>query len=92
MSEENGKSQWQREMEQWQTRFREQMDEMNRMYIKHNTEWEERFARSEKIARQSEERTKKQFDYLAKLTGVAFEQMNEFGEQIEQAGKTLRHK
>ncbi len=38
MSEENGKSQWQREMEQWQTRFREQMDEMNRMYIKHNTE------------------------------------------------------
>lgn len=88
MSENNGKSEWQTEMEEWQTRFREQMDEMNRMYLKHNTESAERLARIER----SEENLNRRFDYLAKLTGIAFEQMNDYGEQMEKASKSLKHK
>ncbi len=52
----------------------------------------ERIAALDERVRVSEERLKKRFDYLAKLTGIAFEQMNDYGEQMEKASKSLKHK
>ncbi len=90
--ENNGKSEWHKEMEESQKRFREQMDEWQRQNMKSNTEHIERMRYLDEKVRISEENLNKRFDYLAKLTGIAFEQMDEFGGQIEAAAKTLKHK
>jgi hypothetical protein len=85
---ENEDNTWKRDWEKGMTEIREQIAEMNRMYIKNNTEWKKRH--SQALARQ--DRTEKHLDHITKLIGVVFDDLDDVGEGLENTGKFLRYK
>lgn len=101
MSENEGNT-WKRDWEKGMTEIREQIAEMNRMYIKSSTEWEKRHAQmvehQEQMVEHQEQmdkrqdRTQQKLDHITNLIGVIFDDLDDFGGQIENAGKSLRYK
>jgi hypothetical protein len=92
---ENEDNTWKRDWEKGMTEIREQIAEMNRMYIKNSTEWELRHSRmverqEQMIERQ--DRTQQHLDHITKLIGVVFDDLDKVGEGLENTGKFLRYK
>ncbi|MCW5959287.1 MAG: hypothetical protein KIS76_03940 [Pyrinomonadaceae bacterium] len=70
----------------------EQIAEMNRMQIKSETVWEERFAEMRAQHRRAEALLTRRFDHLAQLTGIVFDRMDDFGTDLETASKKMKRK
>jgi hypothetical protein len=78
---ENEDNTWKRDREKGMTEIREQIAEVNRIYIKSNTERVER-----------QDRTQQHLDHITKLIGVVFDDLDDVGEGLENTGKFLRYK
>ncbi len=92
---ENEDNTWKRDWEKGMTEIREQIAEMNWMYIKNSTEWELRHARMVERGKQMDERqerTQQHLDHITKLIGVVFDDLDDVGEGLENTGKFLRYK
>ncbi len=91
----NENNAWKRDWEKGMTEIREQIAEMNRMYIKSSTEWELHHSRMVERGKQMDERqdrTQQHLDHITKLIGVVFDDLHEVGEGLENTRKFLRYK
>jgi uncharacterized protein YyaL (SSP411 family) len=92
---ENEDNTWKRDWEKGMTEIREQIAEMNRMYIKNSTEWELRHSRMVEHENQMDkrqDRTQQHLDHITKLIGVVFDDLDNVGEGLENTGKFLSYK